>query len=66
MSIIASENPLQLVAHKIARMFHLTGSHRSTSEAPTAPRRRDQDELTAGGYNEAFVMQHWASYGPRN
>ena len=60
MSIIASENPLQLIAQKIARMFHLTGSPRS------APKRHDQNELTAGGYNEAFVMQQWASYGPRH
>ena len=64
MSIIASENPLQLIAQKIARMFHLTGSPRSSSETPTAPKRRDPNELTAGGYNEAFVMQQWASYGP--
>jgi hypothetical protein len=59
MSIIASENPLQLIAHKIARMLHLTGSPRS------APKRRDPNELTAGGYNEAYIMQHWASYSPR-
>ena len=65
MSNIVSENPLQLIAHKLARMLHLTGSPQSDSKVPTAPRRRDQDELTAGGYNEAFVMQHWASYGPR-
>ena len=66
MSIIASENPLQLIAHKIARMFHLTGSPRPVSETPTVPKRRDPNELTAGGYNEAFVMQQWASYGPRH
>jgi hypothetical protein len=64
MSIIASENPLQVIAHKIAQMFHLTGSPRSSSKSPTAPKRHDQNELTAGGYNEAFVMQQWASYGP--
>ena len=66
MSIIASESPLQLIAHKIARMLHLTGSPRSASETPTGPKRHDQNELTAGGYNEAFVMQQWASYGPRH
>jgi hypothetical protein len=66
MSIIASENPLQVIVQKMARMFHLTGSAQSASEAPTVPKRRDPNELTAGGYNEAFVMQQWASYGPRH
>lgn len=66
MSNIAGENPLQVMSQKIARMFHLAGSPRSSSKSPTAPKRHDQTEITAGGYNEAFVMQQWASYGPRN
>ena len=61
---ITSENPLQVIAQKMARMFHLVGSSRSSSKLPAAPRRHDQNGLTAGGYNEAFVMQQWASYGP--
>jgi hypothetical protein len=66
MSNIASVNPLQVIAQKMARMFHLIGSPQSASKPPAAPKRRDPNELTAGGYNEAFVMQHWASYGPRH
>jgi hypothetical protein len=66
MSIIASENLLQVIAQKMARMFHLTGSAQSASKPPAAPKRRDQNELTAGGYNEAFIMQQWASYSPRH
>ena len=33
--------------------------------APVAERRRP-DEPECGGYNEAFIIQHWASYSPRN
>ena len=63
---IASENLLQVMSQKIARMFHLAGSPRSSSKSPPFPKRHDQTEITAGGYNEAFVMQQWASYGPQH
>ena len=66
MSNITSENPLQAMSQKIARMFHLAGSPRSSSKSQVTPKRHDQNELTAGGYNEAFVMQQWASYGPQH
>ena len=65
MSNIASQNLFQAITQKMAGMFHLTGTPRSASEVPTAPMRRDPNELTAGGYNEAYIMQHWASYSPR-
>lgn len=32
---------------------------------PVAKRQR-ADELECGGYNEAFIIQHWASLSPRN
>ena len=66
MSNIVSENLLQVIAQKMARMFHLAGSARSYPKSSATPKRHDQNELTAGGYNEAFVMQQWASYGPRH
>jgi hypothetical protein len=66
MSNIASVNPLPVIAQKIARMFHLAGSAQSASKQPAAPQRPDPNELTAGGYNEAFIMQNWASYSPRH
>ena len=28
--------------------------------------RQSPDEPECGGYNEAFIVQHWASYSPRN
>ena len=28
--------------------------------------RRRPDEPECGGYNEAFIIHHWASYSPRN
>jgi len=27
---------------------------------------RRQNSPSAGGYNEAFIIQNWASYGPRH
>ena len=28
--------------------------------------RRDYNELESGAYNEAFIVQTWTSYSPRN
>ena len=28
--------------------------------------RQNPGETECGGYNEAFIAQHWASYSPRN
>ena len=28
-------------------------------------RNQHRDAMECGGYNEAFIVQHWASYGPR-
>ena len=33
--------------------------------APVAERRRS-GEPECGGYNEALIVQHWASYSPRD
>jgi len=33
--------------------------------APDAERRRP-DRPECGGYNEAFIIHHWASFTPRN
>ena len=27
---------------------------------------RSDNQPVSGGYNEAFIMQHWASYSPRD
>lgn len=32
---------------------------------PVAEQRRS-DKPECGGYNEAFIIHHWASYTPRN
>jgi hypothetical protein len=29
-------------------------------------KRQSSDELECGGFNEAFIIQHWASYSPRD
>ena len=37
----------------------------SDSDSIPSDCKRDNKPVS-GGYNEAFVMQQWASYGPRN
>lgn len=43
----------------------VNGNSEKTTLTPAGERRRP-DEPECGGYNEAFIIQHWASYSPRN
>ena len=46
----------------------VTAVNGKTGKLPSTPvaKRRRPDKPECGGYNEAFIIQHWASYSPRN
>lgn len=59
------------VKSKLDRVFGFLGiSHKSNQtdvlrdDRPRSEPLRNRPD--SGGYNEAFIMQHWASYGPRH
>jgi hypothetical protein len=69
---VKSGKLLQNISTSIVRVIKFIGtplfSEEQSNENPnliTRANHRNSD-LSAGGYNEAFIMQQWASYGPRH
>ena len=63
---------LQSISTSIIHVIKFIGTPRFSAEQSkdnpnliSGTNRRNSD-LTAGGYNEAFIIQQWASYGPRH
>ena len=58
-------------ALNIARILNFLGlskkiSERDSFEHETSPGKQMHSCSESGGYNEAFILQAWASYGPHH
>jgi hypothetical protein len=61
----------EISSHSIRaiRFFGRTGissTQASENLLPDPGWSRRENSPSAGGYNEAFIIQNWASYGPRH
>ena len=62
-SEIRSNPALVLISRWFGLSQHTDGDETGINSDPRMNRMDGQPDC--GAYNEAFVMQHWASFGPR-